>query len=447
MDNNDSNIKSQQTGGLKLMTVFIAVLALHVVVIGGFTVYHLMSGGNTDADIVTLDKAHLKADGSMAVTGTVPDATTSDKPTTSTPTPAPATDVATTTPATSPAPVTTDVTAANEVVPPTPSPAPILTPVPVPSAPLATTPPPVVMGPSNAFANNAQLAPLAPTASQLAPLASEAAAALAPAAETATVPAVAASPAPALTPAPAITSAPVLTPVPVAAAPAITPAVAPALSPAVASGPVHMPPASAAPSPSHVEGQGIYTVKITDSYKKIAKAHHVTVAQLKEVNHIKGDVLHTGQKLMIPAASKTLIAKAESTSMEATPSTSVLSQSPAVHTAVLTTSTTSEATSSHSHMYTIEKGDTLSKIAHKFKTTTTAIMNENSNLDPTKLTIGKKLKIPSRESRSAGTNVPPRAQPIEPQPSEVQTERPAPTENVTPTETAPASGDLATFTP
>ena len=33
------------------MTVFIAVLALHVVVIGGFTVYHLMSGGSTDTDM------------------------------------------------------------------------------------------------------------------------------------------------------------------------------------------------------------------------------------------------------------------------------------------------------------------------------------------------------------------------------------------------------------
>ena len=98
MDNNDSNLKSQQTGGLKLMTVFIAVLALHVVVIGGFTVYHLMSGGNTDADIVTLDKAHLKADASMAVAGTVPDTTTSDKPATSAPTPASSTDTATTAP-------------------------------------------------------------------------------------------------------------------------------------------------------------------------------------------------------------------------------------------------------------------------------------------------------------------------------------------------------------
>src|SRR6202042_3742834 len=55
MDNNSSMLP-QQTGGLKLMTVFIAVLALHVLVIGGFTVYHLMSSGG-DADLA-LDKNH-----------------------------------------------------------------------------------------------------------------------------------------------------------------------------------------------------------------------------------------------------------------------------------------------------------------------------------------------------------------------------------------------------
>ncbi len=52
------------------------------------------------------------------------------------------------------------------------------------------------------------------------------------------------------------------------------------------------------------------------------------------------------------------------------------------------------------------KGDTLIKIAHKFKTTPTAIMAANSITDPAKLTIGKKLKIPSQESRSARNSVP-----------------------------------------
>ena len=69
MDNKES--KPQQTGGLKLMTVFIAVLALHVLVIGGFTVYHLMSSGG-DADLA-LDKTHkLKADGTVVTDTSAP---------------------------------------------------------------------------------------------------------------------------------------------------------------------------------------------------------------------------------------------------------------------------------------------------------------------------------------------------------------------------------------
>ena len=56
MENTDSNPKPQ-TGGLKMMTVFILVLALHVLVIGGITIYHLVSGGSTDADLVS-DKPH-----------------------------------------------------------------------------------------------------------------------------------------------------------------------------------------------------------------------------------------------------------------------------------------------------------------------------------------------------------------------------------------------------
>jgi len=98
MDTNDSNIKPQQTGGLKLMTVFIAVLALHVVVIGGFTVYHLMSGGSTDADLTATDKTHkdLKgADGTAIAEGILPNASQGDKSAPSAQTATPPTEVAT----------------------------------------------------------------------------------------------------------------------------------------------------------------------------------------------------------------------------------------------------------------------------------------------------------------------------------------------------------------
>jgi LysM repeat protein len=355
MDNNDSNIKPQQTGGLKLMTVFIAVLALHVVVIGGFTVYHLMSGGTADADLTTTDKTHkdLKgADGPAVADSAAPIAQT----------------------ATPPAEVATIPQAASGPAnPPAPAPDQITTTevaAPAPTTPATLLPPAEVVD---------QGAP-----PSTAPISPE----LAPPAE----------------------------PAPVLLAP-------------VASGPVHMPPAVAS-EPVH-EHEQIYVVKITDSYKKIAHAHHITVAQLKEANHIKGDVLHTGRKLVIPSE-KTFVAEnapAPAASLDESPTALVLNEStPAPTASLASASSTMPAAVPHRHLYTVVKGDTLIKIAHKFKTTAAALMTENSITDPTKLGIGKKLKIPSEESRSAGN-----AAPSSTQPSQVQT-----------TETAP-SAQLANF--
>jgi LysM repeat protein len=370
MDNNDSNIKSQQTGGLKLMTVFIAVLALHVVVIGGFTVYHLMSGGSTDADLTTTDKTHKD---STVVDGTLPNASPSTQTAT------PSTEVAT-----------------------------------IPQA---------ASGPAN---------PTTPEADQSTPT-------------IVTMPAPAPTPATALTPAPAPTvaaPAPALTPTmppppadlvdqntpsgPIS--PELAPPAEPAPAPSVVmdSGPVHMPPAEAS-APVH-EHQQIYVVKITDSYKKIAHAHHITVAELKESNHIKGNVLHTGQKLVIPSE-RTLVAT--TTALDSSSTGPILSESAAPMTTNLAFASSTETTTvPHAHVYTVVKGDTLIKIAHKFKTTANALMAENSISDPTKLAIGKKLKIPSEESRSARNSAPSSTQP-----SQVQAKENAP------------SAQLANFVP
>jgi LysM repeat protein len=46
--------------------------------------------------------------------------------------------------------------------------------------------------------------------------------------------------------------------------------------------------------------------------------------------------------------------------------------------------------------YTIAPGDTLSKIANKFATRVDSIEEENSSLDPTKLKVGQKIKIPRK---------------------------------------------------
>jgi len=349
MENNDSNIKSQQTGGLKLMTVFIAVLALHVVVIGGFTAYNLMKGGSADADLVTTDKTHkdLKsASGPAIADGASADAGQGEK---SAPAPAPSTDAATT-PA-NPAPPAPDQAATA-----TPAPATVTT----------TTAPALAPPPIDVTDQGTQTGPIA---SDLAP-----------------------PPEPAQTQEPA--------PAPLAPVPAPTAS--------MASGPVHMP-AVAPPAPA---SRRIYVVKITDSYKKIAHAHHITVAELKEANHIKGDMLHTGQKLIIPSA-KTLVATtAPAPAPEAFSPEPVAADSAPAPAASLASAPPAEAAPvSHHHLYTVMKGDTLVKIAHKFKTTPAALMSENSITDPTKLAIGKKLRIPSGETRSARNGAPASTQP------------------------------------
>ena len=417
MDNNDS-MKSQQTGGLKLMTVFIAVLALHVVVIGGFTVYHLMSGGNTDADLATTDKNHK-----AIADGTMPDASPSDKSSSST-TASPETAAAST-------PTTTTEVDQAPSAPATSSPAATASATPAPISPAVSTP----AAPSVAASTPTPAPAMTPT------------------------------PAPALVPAPTLTlNAPkplqLAPPAAVAESSQATGPIQPSLAPppdmvptpapltSLAAGPVHMPPASssttAAPKPEREhEHQQIYVVKITDSYKKIAKAHHVTVAQLKEANHIKGDTLHTGQKLIIPSEKK-YVAENSQASTSALSSAPVLSESVAPMTTSLNSaSSTTAASGLHHHLYTIEKGDTLVKIAHKFKTTPSAIMAENSIANPTKLTIGKKLKIPSKESRSAKV-----AEPAATAPEATVAPQPAPpAEAKEQYETPTPSGQLANFTP
>ncbi len=177
---------------------------------------------------------------------------------------------------------------------------------------------------------------------------------------------------------------------------------------------------------THETKKQTYTVKITDSYQKIAHAHHITVAELKAANHIKGDVvLHTGQKLVIPM-SKTLVAKnGESHDI----STASLSASP----------TTSVKT--HRHYYTVTKGDTLKYIAKKFNVTPSAIEDAN-NLSGTKLAVGEKLRIPSHTARAAVEENTPSASltdrvaapvpaPVDVQPSQVVTQ-PAPVEQPAP---------------
>ena len=56
-------------------------------------------------------------------------------------------------------------------------------------------------------------------------------------------------------------------------------------------------------------------------------------------------------------------------------------------------------TKSKTSTYTVKKGDTLAKIAKKYKTTT-ANLKKLNNLKTTKIKVGQKLKVPKAEAKS-----------------------------------------------
>lgn len=147
-------------------------------------------------------------------------------------------------------------------------------------------------------------------------------------------------------------------------------------------------------------GQIVYRVKKGDYLGKIAAAHHVSVAQIKQWNNLRNNNLRIGQRLIIykgggPAPAKPTSApgKAASGSSASGSSGTAASGNSA---AAASGANSGAASDGQGHtVYTVRKGDTLSKIASRYPgVSANDIMTYNgigSNIKP-----GQKIKIPNR---------------------------------------------------
>ncbi|MCM8529785.1 MAG: LysM peptidoglycan-binding domain-containing protein [Lentisphaeraceae bacterium] len=138
-------------------------------------------------------------------------------------------------------------------------------------------------------------------------------------------------------------------------------------------GPINNPPVSTykAPEISTIT----YTVKRNDSLWKVAHNHGVSVDELARTNNMpKTSGLKIGQKLSLPAGAKY------------NPTVSKPSSSPSKKT---------------SGSYTVKKGDSLSVIAWRYKTSVSAIKSANG-LKSNNIRIGQKLSIPGGNSPRSG---------------------------------------------
>lgn len=475
MENNENEMKPQ-TGGLKLMTVFVFVLALHVVVIGGMTAYYVFRSSTAENETMADKSTGIKGE-NLPGEATAPEATekapgvftisqetlaaTQSNSVGSTPTPV------------EPTPATAAAEPASVPTPAAPAEQPVVaesvTPAVTPEAPVTTAPVTEPVKNEVATTPEAIPAPAIPTVPVTpieftpapAPVVASTPAVTAPApvsTPTVTTPAVASTPA-VTTPAPVVTPTPPNLLPPPEAPRLVANATKSTLSIPEASTTVPAPATTPAPAPVTVKPttpevaktataatskfvtvpvtklettttkkvasekttseKNVYTVKAHDSLEKIAHKNDTTVAKLRAANSLNSDFLSIGQKLNIPVKShNTAIvsttdksAKAPEKSVAKTADKTVkvattAAKATAAKAAAKTTTHVAAVTTtpSKAKTYTVAKGDTLIKIARDYKTTPKALMAANGITDPTKLSIGKQLKIPAA-TKTASTKI------------------------------------------
>ncbi len=112
---------------------------------------------------------------------------------------------------------------------------------------------------------------------------------------------------------------------------------------------------------------GTYTVKSGDTLSGIAQRHGTTTSALAKANNISNpNLIKVGQKLTIPGSSGP--------------------KAPA------------PAPAKPTQQYTVKSGDTLSGIANRFGTTTSALAKANNISNPNHIKVGQKLTIPGGDN-------------------------------------------------
>jgi LysM repeat protein len=113
-----------------------------------------------------------------------------------------------------------------------------------------------------------------------------------------------------------------------------------------------------------------YTVKKGDTVEKIAGKHNTTISALLKLNNMKiKDPLYFGRKLKVPGTEKKKVEAKKTVSVKA-----------------------------KVHTYRVKKGDTLDKIAQKYKTSISELRALNKMKRSDVLYVDQKLKLPSNST-------------------------------------------------
>ncbi|HEX2100174.1 MAG TPA: LysM peptidoglycan-binding domain-containing protein [Candidatus Synoicihabitans sp.] len=215
-----------------------------------------------------------------------------------------------------------------------------------------------------------------------------------------------------------------------------------------------IPAPSATPAPSNATSSAAaasasgdatnYVVRSGDTLGAIARRHRTTVAAIKAMNNLRGDMVRIGDLLLIPASQPAATAAPAASSSTPTANPSTPAPTPAL---------ARGANGTMKHV--VAPGETLGSIARRYGTTVGDIGAANNIPDPTKIRPGQELVIPGAAAPAAAipkapvpTQYPPSYQPTPPTdtpppatPNEdvpvIQVEEPVPTLRI---DSAPPSG-------
>lgn len=135
----------------------------------------------------------------------------------------------------------------------------------------------------------------------------------------------------------------------------------------------------------------IYEVVKGDTLSKIAKAYGVSVDTLVKHNNIKNkNLIYVGQKIRIPGATTTIVVQV--------PISQVQNQNTSTNTNTSTSTNTNTSSPTYDKVengtiYTVVKGDTLSKIAAKYGTTVDKLVELNNIANRNLIYVNQKIKI------------------------------------------------------
>lgn len=151
-------------------------------------------------------------------------------------------------------------------------------------------------------------------------------------------------------------------------------------------------PASATPADAMAPAAAVagtsYAVKSGDSLWKIAKAHNISVASLKQANNLSSDALKVNQKLTIPAGQTTQTAQAG-------PASAPYSEwQPGAH------------SESGQTVHVVDINETPAVIAKKYNVTVEQLMKANSISDTKRIMVGQKLVIPGAAQQATAPAAP-----------------------------------------